>query len=267
MLAARQIGCQMPLSGIGRSGRPHWPVDASGEGAYNPPKPMNQTVSIAIETSCRAGGVALGLNDQLIDHAEFDTSRRHAGQIIGRLADMLKRTDLSPAQINDIYVSAGPGSFTGLRVGITVARTLGQFIEGSRCVAVPTHLAVAENARNLSWQRLATVLDAGEGSVSTMTFSRSDDRIVADGEAATAPADQFLAAIRRPALLIGEGLWYHECVGDGITLAENAARLPTPEGVWRVGRRMAAAGHVIGCHELLPIYVRAAAAERARKGE
>ena len=226
---------------------------------------MSQTVSIAIETSCRAGGVALGLDDELIDHVEFDADRRHAGQIIGRLAGMLARAGLSPGRIDDIYVSAGPGSFTGLRVGITVARTLGQFIEGARCVAVPTHEAVAENARGLSWERLGAVLDAGDGAVSAMTFSPAGGHIVADAPAATMMAEQFLATIPRPILLIGEGLWYHELGGDGITLADEAICLPTAQGVWRVGRRMAEAGHIIGCHDLLPIYVRAAAAERARQ--
>lgn len=227
---------------------------------------MSQTLSIAIETSCRVGGVALGLDDQLIDQAAFDTSRRHAGQIIGRLAEMLSRADLQPSLIDEVYVSAGPGSFTGLRVGITVARTLGQFIEGARCVAVPTHLAVAENARELSWDHLGVVLDAGDGSVSSMTFTRSGTEIVADAAAATMPTDQFLTAIPRPILLIGEGLWYHELVGEGIALADEAIRLPTAEGVWRVGRQLAASGQVISHHELLPIYVRAAAAERARQG-
>jgi tRNA threonylcarbamoyl adenosine modification protein YeaZ len=233
MLAARQIECQTPLVTIAQRGGDNWPVDAPASGDYNPSAQMNQTLSIAIETSCRAGGVALGVGDQLIDQTEFDSSRRHAGQIIGRLAELLSAADCQPDQIDEIYVAAGPGSFTGLRVGITVARTLGQFLERARCVAVPTHLAVADNARDLSWDRLGVVLDAGDGAVSTMTFSRSGEGIVADAEATTAPADQFLAAIPRPILLIGEGLWYHELVGDGVTLADEARWLPTAEGVWR----------------------------------
>ena len=225
---------------------------------------MNQTVSIAIETSCRTGGVAVGLGDRLIEQVAFDASRRHAGQLIGQLADMLSRARLAPADIDWVYVSAGPGGFTGVRVGITVARTLGQFVDGAQCVAVPTHLAVAENARLLPSQHIGVVLDAGEGCVNAMTLTRDADGFLADGPAATVPAGQFLAAIRRPILLIGEGLCYHELGGDGVTLADESAWLPTAEGVWRVGQRLAAQGHVTPYHDLLPIYVRPPAAQRAR---
>ncbi len=226
---------------------------------------MSESVSIAIETSCRSGGVALGVGDRLVDHIAFDASRRHAGQLIGHLADMLGRAELSPGDISSIYVSAGPGGFTGLRVGITVARTLGQFIDGAQCVAVPTHLAVAENARDLSWDRVGVVLDAGEGCVNAMILTRDGEDIVPDGPAATAPTEQFAAAIPRPILLIGEGLRYHEVGGEGVTLADEDAWLPTAEGVWHVGQRLAGLGRLTPYHDLLPIYVRPAAAERARQ--
>ena len=76
-------------------------------------------------------------------------------------------------------------------------------------------------------------------------------------------AEQFLATIPRPILLIGEGLWYHECAAPQVELADEAVRLPTAEGVWRVGQRLAEAGRFTPIERLLPIYATPPAAERA----
>ena len=87
---------------------------------------MKQTVSIAIETSCRPGGVALGVGDELIRAEVLDVTGRHAARLISHLDRLLSSESIRPRDIKEVYVSAGPGSFTGLRIGITVARTLAQ---------------------------------------------------------------------------------------------------------------------------------------------
>ncbi|HUT60303.1 MAG TPA: tRNA (adenosine(37)-N6)-threonylcarbamoyltransferase complex dimerization subunit type 1 TsaB [Phycisphaerae bacterium] len=226
---------------------------------------MKPTVSIAIETSCRAGGLALGRGNELIEAVRFDASCRHATQLVGRLDELLARTGLKPTDVDELYVSAGPGSFTGLRVGITVARTMAQAIEGLRLVAVPTLRAVAENARPLSWQHLGVVMDARDRTVYAGLFARRGDEIVPEGEPALADPRDFLARSPRPLLLIGEGLAFVEMAGTGIARAEPAVDLPTPQGVWQVGRRLAAAGEFIDYRRLRPIYSRSPQAERLAK--
>ena len=223
---------------------------------YNPATIMSETVAIAIETSCRAGGVALGIGDRLIEAVAFDASRRHAAQLICQLDALLTGAGITPGQLSHVYVSAGPGGFTGLRVGMTVARTLAQFVPGLQCVAVPTLAAVSENVADQPWDDLGVVLDAGDGTVYAAAYHRNGE-----GRSETTPPgpmtrDNFLAVTARPILLIGEGLWYHELSGEGIELADEALRLPTAEGVWRVGRRMAEAGQVTDPDHMLPIYAR-----------
>ena len=223
---------------------------------------MAETVSIAIETSCRQGGLALGRGDEMVQHVDFDASRRHAAQLIVQMDELLTGNRLAPGDLGHVYVSAGPGGFTGLRVGITVARTLGQFVPHLRCVTVPTPLTVAENVRDHRWEHLGVVLDAGEGEVYATTFHRADGIPAADGPAVTSPADQFLARMPRPILLTGEGLWYHDLAGENVALASGDVRFPTAEGLWRVGRRLATAGQFTSIDALLPIYFRPPAAQR-----
>ena len=218
---------------------------------------MKDNLAIAIETSCGAGGVALGAGGLMIlDSAAFDASRGHATQLVVHLDEMLTRHGLSPRDLRQLYVSAGPGSFTGLRVGITVARTLAQAVAHLRCVAVPTALAVAENARELAWDNLGVVMDAREGIIYTQLFIRRQGPIVAAGPARVLPVAEFLSSAPRPLLLTGEGLAYHHLTGPDIQIADPSLHLPTAEGVWRVGCRLAQAGEFTEYHRLLPIYTR-----------
>jgi len=222
---------------------------------------MNETradISVAIETSGRAGGVALGRGDELAATLDFDASARHATQLIVRLDALLVSAGLRPADLNEVYVSAGPGSFTGLRIGITVARTLAQAVDGLRCVAVPTARVVAENVRDLDWQHLAVVLDARDGCACATLFARREGDIVPDGKPAVAPPEQLLAAWPRPVLLVGEALAYQDFAAEGAEILppDSPRHVPTAETVWRIGRRMARAGQFTDPLHLLPVYSR-----------
>ena len=217
---------------------------------------MKETVSVAIETSCRVGGLALGRGDELVGSLEFDASRGHAAVLVRQLEVMLSQARLQPGDLDELYLSAGPGSFTGVRVGVTVARTLGQMFPGLRLVAVPTVQAVAENARGLPWERLAVVLDARENLIYVCLFRREGEGIIQASEPGVVRPSEFLVSAPRPLTLIGEGLGYHDLHGEGITIADAALGLPTAAGAWRAGRRLAKQGLFVDYNHLLPIYSR-----------
>ena len=217
---------------------------------------MSETISIAIETSCRVGGLALGRDDRLARTVAFDASSRHATHLVGRLRDLLREEGLKVDDLDQAYVASGPGSFTGLRVGITVARTLGQLLPSLRLAGVPTTLAVAENARCLEWEHLAVILDAREGLVYAERFARRGEEIHSAAPPEVLTPAEFLAGAPRPLVAIGEGLGYHDLKAEGVYLATADLWLPTPVGVWRVGQRLAQAGQFTDYNHLLPIYTR-----------
>jgi tRNA threonylcarbamoyladenosine biosynthesis protein TsaB len=218
---------------------------------------METPVSLAIETSCRTGGAVLGRGDDIIGSIDFEASARHAVQLVPRIAEMLDGASLRPEDIGELYVSAGPGSFTGLRVGLTVARTMGQMISSLRCAAVRTPHAVALQAEDLPWDRLAVVLDARDGCVHVSEFIRTDGCIVPQGTGRLVGLDEFLAGVERPITLIGEGLSYYDCTGPEISIAPPKLYFPTARAVWRVGRQMARDGQFTDYNALAPFYARA----------
>jgi len=215
------------------------------------------TVSLAIETSCRAGGLVLAAGAQQHRAISFDASSRHATHLISHLAEMVRQAGLKPADIDEVYVSAGPGSFTGVRVGIAAVRTMAQAMPHLRCVAVPTPMAVAENTHDLAWENLAVILDARDGWIHASLFVRQEGLIEpVDGWAGLYRPEEFLAGAPRPLLLVGEGLAFHQLSAPGVSAADPSLHLPTAEAVWRVGNRLARAGRFTEYHDLLPIYTR-----------
>lgn len=224
----------------------------------------NNILSIAIETTCRAGGVALGVGDALGEAIAFDAQRRHATQLVARLADLLTGAGVKPCDIRELYVSAGPGGFTGTRVGITVARTLAQANPQIRCVAVPTPEVVLAGASG-PWEHLGVILDAGKGLLHATVYSRDGEGQARAGASRVMTAREFLADSPRPLTLIGEGLGFHDLADEGVRAifpADDPRHLPTPGNVWQIGRRMAAAGQFTEYRRLLPHYTRAPEAVR-----
>ena len=247
------------LGGAGRVAGSRLACGAWGE--YNPAA-MEEPISIAIETSSQRGGVALGAGDGLVEPVTFRADRRHAVQVVARLEELLRRHGLRAADLAEVYVSIGPGSFTGLRVGITVARVLAQFVPALRCVAVPTAQAVAENAAGLDFENLGVVMDAGEGQVYVVLFRPTADGLAPVGPGRVIRPQRFVEQVPRPVVLIGEGLGYHRIEGGGILVGEESLWLPRAEGLWRVGRRMAAEGQFVPLAELRPLYLRSPEAVR-----
>lgn len=213
-------------------------------------------LSIAIETSCRQGGVAVALADNLLTKMRFDASSRHASQLISHLDNMLAEAGFSARDIAQVYVSAGPGSFTGLRIGITVARTLGQMLPELKCVAVPTAKALARNALGLNWRHLGVVLAAKDTSAWTALFARDGDNLTQTMPGRLRDFERFLESAPRPLTLIGEALEFLPASGEQITVAASQLHTPTAENVWHVGRSMAAKGQFTPYHHLQPVYPR-----------
>ena len=230
---------------------------------------MDRPISIAIESSCRRGGVALGAADHLIEMREFQSDRRQSVLLIARLDDLLRRHGLRARDLDEVYVSLGPGSFTGLRVGVTVARTLAQAAEKLRCVGVPAVEAVAENAAGLNIQNLGVLMDAKKGTLYAAVFTRQAGQLLRADAPRLVAAEDLVGDLPKPITLIGEALWYQNFEAKGITIGDEGLWLPCAEGLWRAGRRMAKAGQFQEFPHLRPLYLRKPEAVRLwekRKG-
>ena len=167
--------------------------------------------ALAIETSARAGSIAIVADGRVLAEREFESGLQHAAQIIPIIDALCRSQGWSPGEVEELYVSAGPGSFTGLRIGITLAKTLA-LATGVKLVAVPTARVLVENAP-ADARHVVIVLDAKREQIFTARFERDLSANAAWIEREPAKLDSLTAMLERsprPVHLLGEGIPYHE---------------------------------------------------------
>lgn len=193
----------------------------------------------------------------------FPHGLQHASQIITYIDEMCREIAWSPAHLQEIYVSVGPGSFTGLRVGITVAKSLAMSLDVC-IVAVPSVNVLAENAP-ADAQHLIVVLDAKRDQIFTAGFKRTNNAWEPVEEAHLDSLTDMLARAPRPVHLIGEGIPYHQKFMD----AGDASIISTPPESWqasattvaRLGWKLSQSKQYADPYALTPIYIRRPEAE------
>jgi tRNA threonylcarbamoyladenosine biosynthesis protein TsaB len=219
--------------------------------------------ALAIETSGRTGSVALVEGGAVVAQDQFPHGLRHAAEIVNRIDALCRAVHWKPGDLAHLYVSIGPGSFTGLRIGVTLAKTLA-FATGALVVAVPSVEVLVRNAPP-GWQHAVIVLDAKRDQVFTARFANQDGEPV---EAEPAHLDSLAAMLERsprPVHLIGEGVPFHERfiaqAGAGIVLTPPELWQARASAVARIGTRLADQGKFVAADRLTPLYVRKPEAE------
>src|SRR5438552_2463638 len=124
--------------------------------------------AIAIETSGRIGSLAVVDGQTILAEEQFAHGLMHAAHMIPILDSLVRAQGWTPRQVEQIYVSAGPGSFTGLRIGITLAKTMA-LASDAKIVAVSSVRALVENAPAEA-KHIIIVLDAKREQIFTARF-------------------------------------------------------------------------------------------------
>ena len=131
---------------------------------------------LAIETSSRVGSLALAVGGELVTVQEFRRNLRHVAELLPAMDRATGQLGWRAEDLEEVYVSAGPGSFTGLRIGITVAKTLAMAC-GIPVVAVGSIEVIAANAPAEAIH-VGVVLDAKRGQIFGGRFERREGRLV-----------------------------------------------------------------------------------------
>ncbi len=125
---------------------------------------------LALDTSTNHAAVALGLADGSVMTAFIHSAQKHGRNLVPAIRQVLEQAGLGVADLNGIAVGLGPGSYTGLRIGLTAAKTLAYAL-GIPLVALNSLEVIARNAP-LSALRISVVADAQRGEVYVSEFVR-----------------------------------------------------------------------------------------------
>lgn len=214
--------------------------------------------NLAIETSGRTGSVAIGRADELLEVADLPPQRRHAVDLMPVIDRLTAKQGAKPADIREIYVSVGPGSFTGLRIGITTAKVIAQ-VTGAKLAAVPTLDATVRNAPP-EVKRAAVCLNAKRGQCFTGLFERGGEGWRPLIEPSLWTPAELMERAGMPLAVIGDAMPAFEWPA-GVTLLDPSLAVARAEVVWQLGRAQAKAGRFVPAMALVPLYVRLPEAE------
>ncbi len=227
---------------------------------------------LALESSAKAASCAVLSDGELLASAWQATGLTHSRTLLPMVEDMLNNSELSVQEIDAVAVAAGPGSFTGLRIGIAAVKGLAWAAE-KPCIPVSTLEAMAWPLAHLEGN-IVCAMDARRQQIYHAVFLAEggeltrlrEDRAVSLEEAA---AD--VGEMDGPMTIVGDGagLCFDFLTARGVEcrLAPVHLRQQSAVGVamaaWR--RR----GETLSAQELTPVYLRLSQAERERlaKGE
>jgi tRNA threonylcarbamoyladenosine biosynthesis protein TsaB len=216
---------------------------------------------LLIETSGRAGWAALGEGESLRGERRLDEARRHARDLAPAVADLLADQGWRPRDLDAVAVGLGPGSYTGLRVGVMSAKALAYAI-GRPLIGVETFAAVAHQTPAAA-ARLDVLADAQQDKVYVQSFTRESGFWQAAGRLTVQPFAAWLAGRAADAWVTGPGL--HKWAGRlpaAAPVVDATMWDPQPASVLRLALARLAAGELSDVWTLEPLYLRPSSAEQ-----
>ena len=225
---------------------------------------------LGLESSAKAASVAVTEGGHLLARSFQNTALTHSRTLLPMAEAMLKNCELSIQDIDAVAVAAGPGSFTGLRIGISAAKGLAWARE-LPCAGVSTLEAMAQNLAHLDGAVIVCAMDARRAQVYNAFFLAEGGRLrrlCGDRAVALSVVAEDLRDESRPKFVVGDGAalcyYYLSEAGISCTLEPDALRMQDAVGVCQCAQAMADAGALISAGALQPVYLRLSQAERER---
>ena len=220
---------------------------------------------LALESSATACSAALCRDGELVAQSYQNSGLTHSRTLLPMVRDMLANSQLTLEQVDVIAVAAGPGSFTGLRIGLAAVKGLA-FAANTPCAGVSTMAALAYGVCGEG--TVIGAQDARRGQVYWAGFDLATHaRLTPDAAEPVTALEAFVKECKKPLIFVGDGaaLCYNTYKDQpGILPCPQPLRVLRGAGVALVGKAMWDAGTCVSPAELLPDYHRLSQAERER---
>ena len=226
-------------------------------------------LTLAFETSAKAVSVALLQDGLLLGEYMQNSGQTHSRTLMPLVDGMLKAAELSLDAMGLVAVAQGPGSFTGLRIGVSAAKGLA-WAKELPCCGVSTLLAMAQNLRHMDGT-IVCAMDARRNQVYNAVFRAENGqltRLTEDRAVSLAELAEELKNTEGAKFVVGDGakLCYTYLTQQGIScrMAPAALVMQNAVGVGLAAEELAAEGKTVSSQELVPVYLRLSQAERER---
>lgn len=223
---------------------------------------------LAIETSTMLGGIAITDELCLIAEVRLNVKSTHSERLMTEIDHVLKQAGLSVSDIDVFAVAIGPGSFTGLRIGLSTVKGF-SYATGKPIVSVPTLEALAWNFPYCGYP-VCTMLDARKKEVYTALFKWENEGFIRLIDEVSIKVNDLLENIKlfssEKVVFTGDGaLLYRdkiiEVMGEKAIFASPEKMVPSPSNVASIGIKKALKGEFSEPISLVPFYIRKSEAE------
>ena len=225
---------------------------------------------LAFETSAKAVSCAVAADGVPIASAWQQTGLTHSRTLMPMVEAMLSNSDMALSDMDAIAVAAGPGSFTGLRIGIAAAKGLAWGAE-KPCIAVSTLEAMATPLRHMEGHVILCAMDARRQQIYNALFLAQGDSLARLCPDRAIALEELAAEVQRetrPITVVGDGaaLCHDFLTQAGIpcAMAPIHLRAQSAAGVALAAEPLAKAGKFVSAQDLSPVYLRLSQAERER---
>lgn len=225
---------------------------------------------LAVETSAVSASAAVVQDDRVISEAYLNVGLTHSQTALPLIDRALKGACLSLEDVDLLAVAAGPGSFTGIRIGVSLVKGIGM-AQNKPCVGASTLEGIAYNFYAVPCV-VCAVMDARCSQVYNAIFRVTDngvERLTPDRPIAIADLLHELEEYSETVYLAGDGaelcFGQAQAIGADVRLAPVQLRYQRAAGIGLLAKRMYDNAQAIDAEALLPIYLRLPQAERELK--
>ncbi|MGQ9610534.1 MAG: tRNA (adenosine(37)-N6)-threonylcarbamoyltransferase complex dimerization subunit type 1 TsaB [bacterium] len=227
-------------------------------------------IMLGIETATMTGSIALMEEGRLISEYILNMKTTHSSRLMPALDIILKDSLIDKNDIDGISISIGPGSFTGLRIGLATAKGLALGLN-KPIVGVPTLDALAYNVPYVSYQ-VCPILDAKKKEIYTCLFSYENDILIRKSPYQVISPLVLIESIHEKTIFLGDGIDAYgnilkEKLGELAIFAPKAQRLPRASIIAELGMEKLKSGEIMDIFLSEPLYVRGADAEMKHSDE
>ena len=224
--------------------------------------------NLAVDTSSKICAVAILEDNNKIDEISLDNGKTHSENLMPILKEVLERNKLKLSDFNLISVSVGPGSFTGIRIGIASIKPLAE-VYNLPVASVTSLESLARNVENVdSDTTIISLIDARNNQVYAGVFDNDynlkEEEIAEDIEVILKKAEKFSKIV-----FVGDGAVLHKdliserLVNNEIKFTDNNEQSALNTG--KIGYKKYLNKDLKNADTILPIYLRKSQAERLKK--
>ena len=226
-------------------------------------------LTLGIDSSAAAASAAVVEDGRLLGEFFVNTKQTHSQTLLPMVQNLLETVNHSCGDVDVLAVSHGPGSFTGVRIGVACVKGMA-LVSDTPCVGVSTLEAIAWGGIFAQGALLCAVMDARCGQVYNALFQAEGGtlrRLTEDRALSIADLEKECRGFGEKVLLLGDGaaLCHKTFQAWGARLAPEAIRFQRASSVALLGEEAAQAGKTISASALAPVYLRLPQAERELK--